>query len=227
MRFALLLSGGKDSLYSAYLASKKNEMVCAITIVSLNKDSYMFHTPNIDKVGLQCESMGIPLMIAKTKGVKEEELIDLKKAILNAKEIYGIDCIVTGAIGSKYQADRIQAICDEIGLVCLNPIWQKNQVELLHELIENDFHVIIGAIAAYGLDKNWIGKELDKKMILKLSELQKKIGLNPAFEGGEVESFVIDCPLFSKKIKIVSSHIEMENEITGRLIIDDANLVEK
>ncbi|MGE0793059.1 MAG: diphthine--ammonia ligase [Candidatus Woesearchaeota archaeon] len=227
MKFGLLLSGGKDSLYSAYLASKEHKLVCAITIYSENKDSYMFHTPNIKWVGLQTESMGIPLMIAKTKGVKEEELVDLKKAISDAVEQFGIECIVTGAIGSVYQAERIQKICDELGLVCLNPIWQKNQVELLHELVSNKFHVIVGAIAAYGLDKNWIGKELDSKMILKLSELQKKFGLNPAFEGGEVESFVIDCPLFSKKIEIVNSFVEMENEITGRLIIEDAKLVEK
>lgn len=227
MKCAILLSGGKDSLYSAYLASKEHKLVCAITIVSENKDSYMFHTPNISWVGLQAQSMDIPLMIAKTKGVKEEELIDLKKAISNAVEEFGIEGIVTGAIGSKYQAQRIADICEQLGLVCLNPIWEKDQVELLNELIENHFHVIIGAIAADGLNESWIGKELDSEMISKLALLQKKIGLNPAFEGGEVESFVIDCPLFSKKIQILSSHIEMENEITGRLIIEDAKLMDK
>ena len=227
MKYAILLSGGKDSLYSAYLASKNNELVCAITIFSQNKNSYMFHTPNIDKVSLQCESMKIPLMITKTKGEKEKELIDLKKGIADAMEKFGIECVVTGAIGSVYQAERIQKICDELGLICLNPLWQKNQIKLLHELLENKFRVIVGAIAADGLDKTWIGKELDQKMISKLTELQKKIGLNPAFEGGEVESFVIDCPLFTKRIEIVKSHIEMENQITGRLIIEEAKLVEK
>ncbi len=227
MKFGILLSGGKDSVYSAYLASKEHELVCAITIVSENKDSYMFHTPNIDKVSLQCESMNIPLFIAKTKGVKEEELVDLKKAINDAKEKFGLDAIVTGAVGSKYQADRIQAICDQLGLKCINPIWQIDQVQLLRDLLANDFHVIVGAIAAYGLDKSWIGKEINDEMILKLIKLQKEIGLNPAFEGGEIESFVIDCPLFSKKIEIVDFSIELEDEITGRMIIKDAKLVEK
>lgn len=227
MRFGILLSGGKDSVYSAYLASKEHELVCAITIVSENSASYMFHTPNIDKVGLQCESMNIPLFIAKTKGVKEEELVDLKKAISDAKEKFNLDAIVTGAVGSKYQADRIQAICDQLGLECINPIWQINQVQLLKDLVANNFHVIVGAIAAYGLDKSWIGKEIDEEMISKLKKLQETIGLNPAFEGGEIESFVIDCPLFSKKISIVDYSIEMEDEITGRMIINDAKLVEK
>jgi diphthine-ammonia ligase len=227
MKVAILLSGGKDSVYSAYLASKEHELKCAVTIVSENKDSYMFHTPNIKWVGLQAESMNVPLFIAKTDGVKEDELVDLKKAISDVKEKFGVEGIVTGAIGSVYQASRIQAICEELGLVCLNPIWGIDQIKLLQDLVENDFHVIVGAIAAYGLDESWIGKELDSVMINRLSGLQKKFGLNPAFEGGEVESFVIDCPLFSKKIKIVASSVEMENEITGRLIIEEAKLIEK
>ena len=227
MKFGILLSGGKDSVYSAYLVSKEHTLACAITIVSENDASYMFHTPNIDKVGLQCESMNISLLIAKTKGEKEKELIDLKKAISNAKEQFGLNAIVTGAVGSVYQAKRIQKICDELDLECINPIWQIDQVQLLRDLLENDFHVIVGAIAADGLDKSWIGKELDYVMIEKLIALQKKLGLNPAFEGGEIESFVTDCPLFSKKIKIIDSSIEMESEISGKLIIKDAVLVEK
>ncbi len=68
MKLAALISGGKDSIYSMYLASKENDIVCFLTIESENKESYMFHTPNISLTSLQAESMGKPIIIGTTKG---------------------------------------------------------------------------------------------------------------------------------------------------------------
>ena len=48
MKLAILLSGGKDSLLSAFMARAYHEVECAITIESRNDASYMFHTPNIE-----------------------------------------------------------------------------------------------------------------------------------------------------------------------------------
>jgi len=79
MKVAVLFSGGKDSVYSAYLTKKENELACLISIFSENPESYMFHTPSIEKTKKQAEVMELPLIIQKTKGEKEEELKDLKK----------------------------------------------------------------------------------------------------------------------------------------------------
>jgi diphthine-ammonia ligase len=101
MRLGVLFSGGKDSNYAMYKASKKNEIKVLISIFSENEDSYMFHTPEIENVKVQSKKLGIPLIIKKTKGVKEEELKDLDKAIMQAIKEYKIEGIVTGAIASN------------------------------------------------------------------------------------------------------------------------------
>jgi len=44
---------------------------------------------------------------------------------------------------------------------------------------------------------------------------------------GEYESLVLDCPMFSKRLKINRSRIDMENECTGKLVVEDAELAEK
>mgnify|MGYP002064616541 CR=1 FL=1 len=140
MKLAILFSGGKDSVYSAWLAQKKgNELSCLISIVSENKDSFMFHTPSIKKTKKQAEVMNIPLIVVKTKGEKEDELKDLGKAIASAKKKYKIDGVVTGAIQSVYQSSRIQKICDKLNLECFNPLWQKDEFEYLEELLKNKF----------------------------------------------------------------------------------------
>ena len=205
MKLGVLFSGGKDSTYAAYLAKKNRyEISCLISIISENKESYMFHTPSISKTEKQSEAMNIPIIIQKTKGKKEEELDDLKNAIKKAVKKFKIEGIVTGAVESVYQASRIQKICNELNLECFNPLWQKNQIELLDNLIKNKFEVIITGVFAYPFDEKWLGRKIDKRFIEEIKKLNEKYKINPAGEGGEFETFVLNCPMFKRKLKIKS-----------------------
>ena len=62
---------------------------------SKNPNSYMFHTPAIDLAYLQAEAMGLPIIVKETAGEKELELEDLEEVLLEAKEKYKIDGVVT------------------------------------------------------------------------------------------------------------------------------------
>ncbi|MEK6878216.1 MAG: diphthine--ammonia ligase [Nanoarchaeota archaeon] len=179
MKLGVLFSGGKDSTLALLMAKKMGyEIACLISIKSENKDSFMFHTPSISAVEKQAEVMGIPIVIQKTKGDKEEELKDLEEAIKKAIKKYKIQGIVTGAVESVYQSSRIQKVCDKLNIECFNPLWQKDQVDLLNELIENKFEVIVVGVAVEGLSKDWLGRKIDKKMINELKELNKRYGIN-------------------------------------------------
>ncbi|MFZ1971105.1 MAG: diphthine--ammonia ligase [Candidatus Nanoarchaeia archaeon] len=205
MKLGVLFSGGKDSTYAAWLAKDQGyEIVCLISLVSLNKDSYMFHTPSISSTEIQAKTMNVPIILKKTKGKKEEELKDLKNAIKEAIKSYKIEGIVTGAVESVYQASRIQKICNELDIECFNPLWQKDQFELLEDLVKNKFKVILTGIFAFPLDEKWLGRPIDQKFIEEIRILNQKYKISPAGEGGEFESFVIDCPLFKKPLKIKS-----------------------
>jgi len=212
MKIGVLFSGGKDSTYAAWLARKNGyEISCLITILSANPDSYMFHTPSIEKTKRQAKTIGIPLEITKTKGIKELELTDLERAIMKAKDKYDIEGIVTGAVESVYQASRIQKICDKLGLECFNPLWQKNQLELLEDLLKAKFRAVITGVSAYPLTASWLGREIDEKFIEEVKKLSKKYKINPAGEGGEFETFVLDAPgLFKKPLKVKGANFTGE-----------------
>jgi diphthine-ammonia ligase len=216
MRLGILFSGGKDSVYSAYLAKQEHELVCLISVLSENPESYMFHTPSIKRTEQQAKVMNLPIIIQKTKGKKEKELNDLEKAIKIAVKKYKIEGIVTGAIQSVYQSSRIQKICNKLNIECFNPLWQKDEFEYLNDLIKNKFKVMITAVAAYPLDKSWLGKKIDKKFIKEITELNKKYKIHIAGEGGEFETFVLNCPLFEKELKIKSFKDIKEGENAWR-----------
>jgi diphthine-ammonia ligase len=226
MILGILFSGGKDSTYALLKATEGNDVACLITLVSSNKESYMFHTPNIDVTSVQAEAMGLPIVTVKTEGKKEDELEDLKAAIVNAKEEFQIEGIVTGAVESVYQSERIQKICSDLDLWCFNPLWKKDQEELLRELLKEKFRVIISGIFAYPLDEKWLGKEIDDKMIGELVDLKKKYGLSPSGEGGELETTVIDAPFFERRIEILQSE-KSSKDNSGVFIIKKLKLVKK
>lgn len=203
MKVGILFSGGKDSAYAAWKAKQEgHELACLISIFSENKESFMFHTPAIGMTKKQAELMGLPLIIQETKGEKEIELKDLEKAVKTAKDKYKIEGLVTGAVASVYQSSRIQNICNNLKIECFNPLWQKNQIELLEELIKNKFEAVIVGVFAEPFDKSWIGRKIDLKFIEEIKKLQVKYKLNPAGEGGEFETIVVNCPLFRKKLPL-------------------------
>jgi len=211
MKLGVLFSGGKDSTYAAWLAKKQgNELACLISIFSENPESYMFHTPNINKVKKQAEVMEIPLIIQKTKGVKEAELEDLENAIKKAKQRYKIRGIVSGALASNYQIERISKICKKLKIKSLTPLWDRDEIEYLNELIKNNFKIIIVGVFAYPLDEKWLGRKIEDRFVNEVKILKEKYKIHPAGEGGEFETFVLDCPLFKRSLKVIKTKISGE-----------------
>lgn len=228
LRLAAMISSGKDSIYATYVMKRQNyEISCLVTIKSENPSSYMFHTPNVDLVKLQAEAMKIPLIEQETKGEKEDELDDLRNALSKAKEQYKIEGVITGAIFSNYQRDRIEKVCDSLGLKIFSPLWHANQETLVREIINNDFRVVLSSVAAEGFDASFLNKKIDENFLNNLIKINKKIGINVAGEGGEYESLVLDCPLFDKKIKILDYDIVEESRNTANMVVKKAELVEK
>jgi diphthine-ammonia ligase len=226
MRLGVLFSGGKDSTFAIFKARKEHVVMCLVSMISENPHSYMFHTPNISLVKLQAEAMGLPLVQAGTKGEKEKELKDLKRAIFMAKQEFGLEGIVTGAVASRYQYERIGNICKGLGLECVNPLWKREQVGLLEEMVKSGFKVIVSGVFAYPMGKEWLGRELDRKMIRELAGLQEKYKINPSGEGGEIETTVLDCPLFKKRLKILEAEKVWKGD-SGVFVVKKAELVGK
>ena len=223
MKLGILFSGGKDSYLAMHLASEDHEISCLLTMKSSNQDSWMFHTPAITWTKLQAESLGIPQIIQETEGIQDDELDDLFTLIKKAKEEFSIQGIVTGALASTYQSTRIQKICNKLNLWCFNPLWQLSQKKLLKKLQTHNISSIITGVAAEPFDESWLGKEIDSSTINELLLYSKKYRINPAGEGGEFESLVINAPMFSKKLEILSSIIHYSN-FSGRLEIIEAEL---
>ena len=225
MKLAIIYSGGKDSNMALLLAKREgHEIKCLINIMPENKYSYMFHYPNADLTNLQAIALELPLIQIKTKGEKEKELDDLKKAIKQAIKEYKIDGIAIGGIKSNYQGSRFEKIAQELKIKVFCPLWQKDELEVIRDLKKEKFKTIFVNVAADRLNKSFLNKEITD--YIGFFEKNRKI-LNPAGEGGEYESLVLDMPMFKKRIEIIDYDIKEISENEAEMIIKKARLVKK
>ncbi|AIF82853.1 metal-binding-domain/4Fe-4S-binding-domain containing ABC transporter, ATP-binding protein [Candidatus Nitrososphaera evergladensis SR1] len=229
MRLAALFSGGKDSTFAIYRARQAGHAVeCLITMHPAADDSALFHYPNSRVTRYLAEAMKIPLLesAAVTGTDRDAEIKALAAAVAQAKLLYRVEGIVNGGIASVFQKQAFEEACKEHGLVPVSPLWGAEPEKYMADLLASGFTVMIVGISAMGLEKEWLGKVIDGESLAKLVQLSKKYGFNLAFEGGEAETLVLDCPLYSKRLAVGQATAKWDGQ-RGIFEILEAELVNR
>ena len=225
MKLASLFSGGKDSTFAIHLAQKQgHQVVCLLSVFAKSEESHLLHHPNMQWTKLQSEAMRIPqLTINSDSDQTEDELVVLEKLLQNAKDQFGIEGLVHGGIKSQFQKEKFENLCSKLNLNVLSPLWDTEPEQYMNDLLDSNFEFIMTTVSSDGLDDSWLGKSIYKTDIDTLKQLSKKFGFNLNFEGGEAETFVVNCPLFSNSINITKSNKTWDG-YRGRFEIVDAGL---
>ncbi len=224
MRVCVLYSGGKDSNLALLKAWEALEVACLVTLTPRSEECYLFHYPNTHLVELQAEALGLPLISEPSPDDEEGCLRALRRALSRAVEEHGVGGVVTGAVRSVYQASRFQRVCWELGLWCFNPLWLRDELSLLREVVSLGFEVIFTRVAGYPLKKDLLGRRLDERVIEYLEGVRRYV--SPSGEGGEYETLVLDMPLFRKRLRVIECEAVGE-DYDATLIIRRAELVGK
>ncbi|MCI4331653.1 MAG: diphthine--ammonia ligase [Thermoplasmata archaeon] len=217
-----LVSGGKDSLYSAYLFDAQGGSVDELlTLKPSDPSSWMFHTPNLAMVELQARAWGKRYREVSVEGTGEDaELAALRTALAGSR-----GWVTAGAIASSYQWARLSRICFELSRPLFAPLWGKEAGRVVREEVGAGLDIRLVHLAAEGLGPDLIGRRLDLAM---LSRLERRStdgrGLHVAGEGGEYETLVVDAPFWSSRIGLDETQITREASVTS-LTVRRATLV--
>ena len=225
MKLACLFSGGKDSTYAIHVAKKQgHDVVCLLSIFPKSEESHLLHHPNLEWTKLQSESMNIPQLTAiSSSDDTGDELITIENLLRHAKVQFQIDGLLHGGIKSKFQKEQFETLCSKLNLIPVAPLWETEPKKYMNDFLDSGFNFMMITVSSDGLDEQWLGKLILKSDIEILNILSSKFGFNLNFEGGEAETFVIDCPLFSNPIKI-NKFLKHWDGYRGRFEIVDAEL---
>lgn len=218
LKVVALISGGKDSCYNMMKCVQDGHEIVALAHlkpkVKEELDSYMYQSVGHNAIGLYAEAMGLPLYQQDIEGTainKEfeytptvgDEVEDLLQLLLRIRKDVEFNAISVGAIFSDYQRVRCVNVCERLGNVeMLAYLWHREQGALLKEMIDSGVNAIIIKVAAMGLEpKKHLGSTL-AEIYPHTIAMEKQFGLNVCGEGGEFESFTVDCPLFKRRIVI-------------------------
>ncbi|MFP4196912.1 MAG: diphthine--ammonia ligase [Methanomassiliicoccales archaeon] len=223
MKLAALFSGGKDSTYAAYIMEQMGHRVDhLVSVLPANEDSWVFHTPNLHLLPSISSAMGKELITRESPGTEEGDLEALHDALVDLQ----VDGVVTGALASDYQWDRINGICHRLDLPVHSPLWRKDQGMLMHDMVKAGMRTILVTVAAEGLGPGWLGREIDPAALEELERIESRYGINISGEGGEYATLVIDSPLHRHPLLITESEMETSRD-GGRLRVVRADTGER
>src|SRR6056297_1110257 len=189
-------SGGKDSCLALYKAIEANlKPKRLLNMLNEEGDNSRSHNLPFSVLKAQAKSLDIPLTTKRTSWDDYEE-----KFIETIKEFKkeGIDQGVFGDIDLKENREWEEKVCSKAGLTARLPLWEQAREDLLNEFIELGFKTMIIVVNEDYLDKKYLGKIIDKKLIKEF----KDIGIDPSGENGEYHTVVINGPIFNERIQL-------------------------
>ena len=221
MTVSALVSGGKDSIFSAYLADTQGMTVDELVVLTpADPDSMMFHTPNLSMVALQAQAWGKAIRTVKVVGSSEaEETAAVRDALAGTQ-----GPVVTGAIASAYQWSRLQSVTYSLGRPLYAPLWGKDPGRVVREEVGAGLDVRLVQLAAESLTPELLGHRLDLDMIQEIERRSREVRpVHVAGEGGEYETLVTDVPGWTHRL--VLDRVEEEHRGGAhQLVVREAHL---
>jgi len=202
MKTLISWSGGKDSCFALYKSVQQgHQPCCLVNFVSEEYNRCCFHGITNDLISLQAESLGIPVVQYPVPADMKEYESRFKKAVTKLKQKYNAEGMVFGDIYLDEHKEWVERVCNEIGIIPVEPLWNLPVISIINEFISTGFKSVIVSGKADLFDKTFMGRIIDFDLVNEL----KSRNICVCGENGEFHSFVIDGPIFNKKIEILES----------------------
>lgn len=202
-------------------------------------DSFMYQTVGHAHVPALAEALELPLFRREIAGTAVEqgvrysradgdEVEDLHELLSEVKASLpgGITAVCSGAILSSYQRMRVESVCERLGLVSFAFLWQREQAPLLDEMINAGIHAVLVKVASLGLTQHHLGKSLGE-LRGHFAKLEQRFGFHVCGEGGEYETFTLDCPLFKRRLEPVDASVHVQGGGAALISFKSVELHEK
>lgn len=194
-------SGGKDSCLAYYKATKSGYRITRLlNFISKEYKRCCFHGIEAKLIQLQASLIGVGLVQKEVSPDMQKYEEEFKEAVSGLRSD-GAGAMVFGDIYLLDHASWVERVCNDLKIRPVEPLWNIPVDKIFEEFVDSGFKAIVVSCKADNPGKDFIGRYLDREM---LKELKGK-GICPCGENGEFHTFVVDGPIFKRKIEILES----------------------
>ena len=208
-KILLSWSGGKDcSLAHYYIQeAKAYEIVALLTTVTDGYDRVSMHGVRRTLLERQGESLGLPLQkVYIPKDSTDKDYESRMRDVLLAYQGKDINAVAFGDIFledvRRYREEKLA----QIGMEAIFPLWKRDTTELIRSFIDLGFKALVTCVDSKVLDSSFAGKVINYGFVSSLPP-----HVDPNGENGEFHSFVIDGPIFRKKINVSPGEVVLRD----------------
>jgi uncharacterized protein (TIGR00290 family) len=159
-----------------------------------------FHGTEASLIQLQSQALGIPLLQKETTWDGYEQ--EFKEAVQSLIPS-GVEGMIFGDIYLQEHRDWVERVCSDLGIEAIEPLWAKNTEDILSCFIAARFEAVIVSAKSDLIDKDWIGRRVDKALM----EYLKKKDIDICGENGEYHTLVTNGPIFNGQIQLIESRV--------------------
>jgi uncharacterized protein (TIGR00290 family) len=142
---------------------------------------------------LQAEALGIPIVQVNASWEGYEGKF---KEAVEALKANGVEGGIFGDIDLIEHRVWVERICSDLEIDPILPLWGYDAEDLLLEFINAGFEALV---VATRVNEEWLGRTLDRSFIN--NEL-KELDFHLSGESGEYHTFVVDGPIFKRRITV-------------------------
>jgi diphthine-ammonia ligase len=208
---AMLWTGGKDSAMAMHEATMSGYGVRCLVTLTPPDPQFLAHP--IPFLRMQGKALEMPHHVLTI----HEPIREGYETVLRwLKESLDIDTVITGDIAEVAgHPNWIRERSVPSGMNVFAPLWGRERLGLLRNMLAARFKIVISCVREYWLDEHWVGRELDETAIGDLCEIHERMGLDLCGENGEYHTLVTDGPQFRKGVRLQSYSTRSGNGLTS------------
>ncbi|MBI2140801.1 diphthine--ammonia ligase [Candidatus Woesearchaeota archaeon] len=228
MNVAIMYSGGKDSNYAVQHALEKGwNIKYLLSVKPTRTDCYLFHFATVEHTPLQAEALGLKHYLLSCNVAdpkKEAAIVEKFVAEKQKSKAEKVDAVLLG--GTGLQATQIRSIQEALmpyGIEVFAAHSGDDHETIFRKMLADGFDIIVTQVAAEGAPK-WLGKTITKENFEELKKDSERYGFHLGFDGGHMDTFVVDAPTFVRKIIVDDMETVMEDAYSGHVVIKKLRL---
>lgn len=225
MKVAILFSGGKDSTYAIeYALSRGWDIEYLLSVKPTRKDCFLFHYATVEHTAKQAEVLGLKHILVKCAVADPKKEAQIVKQVVEKNKV---DALILGGVGLQVtQLKSVQDALMPLGVEVFAAHAGMDHDKLMKEMLDKGYKFMITQVASDGL-MSWLGRELTRENFEELERDSFEYGFHIGFEGGYADTFVLDGPIFSKRIEVMESEKKVDDDYCGHIVFKRLKLVEK